>query len=260
MAQVLLLNPITTEKELIEQKTLAEILSCKSSYVANAKKNKVYNRKIKMFILPPETSSNEITKILSDFKIDDEIWLHCPKARENVKVSNYGRIAKVRPNGELRVYQLQYKEKRRTVRLSVMMADSKRKEITLARYVASAFLNYGVYIPENYAVVHKNGKKWDNSVANLEIIDMKDTCKYGDLSGRNKYVAKIDPWTKDIIDVYSSYHKAARDNYIACTCIRASARNNSEPIYGRFQWKEITEDEYYDIKEMLLTSREDLSI
>lgn len=258
MAQVLLLDPVTTKKELIDQVKLTEILSCKTTNICKAKRKKSYNRKIKMYLLPPDIQPKEITKILSEFKIEDEIWRNCIGTSDKVKISNYGRVAKIKPNGELMIYQPMLKKSDRIVQVRVPSDEGCRKHIYLARHVASVFLNGNEPIPKDKVVIHKNGNKWDNSVRNLEIVDREQTKMFAKLAGNNKYIAKINPWTKEIVDVYFSYYEAARMNSISHTCIRESVKNDSIPIYGRFQWKEITQDEYYELREQLFILRESI--
>lgn len=252
-SEVLLLDPITTKKERMKVDDLVDILCCSRSYILNTRRIRGFNKKINMFLLPIDIKSSEIEEILRNFKPYDEIWLDCKGLKKGIKVSNYGRIAHFKLNGNIKIYQLTTNKSGNRMVTRITLDNGKRKEVSPARYVATMFLNGGKLLPEDSMVVHKNRIKWDNRVSNLEILKRKESAKYGVLSRSNKYVAKVNPWTKEIVDVYVSYNEAGRQNNISGTCISESVKSNSELIYGRFQWAEITEEEYYDLKELLIS-------
>lgn len=246
----LLLNPVTTKKEYISSESLAEILECSVANVMNSKYKKRFHKGLNLYILPATTKQSDISKLINGFCLDDEIWKHDKSIGETILFSNYGRVAKINLDGSKRIYFLHEDKSRRTMICRITPRGGKRREIIPHRYVAKLFLNKGKDIGGEYMVIHKNGIKWDGRVGNLAIVKRsKWVPVFAKKSNKNKYVAKIDPFTNEIIDAYVSYNEAARMNHISAPSISEAIKRNKEPEFARFKWKQISEDEYYDIKE-----------
>lgn len=252
---ILLLNPISTKKEYTTSEALAEMLECSVSSIVNSKYRKRFHKSLNVYILPITIKQIEISKLINEFRPEDEIWKYDKTLGESIIFSNYGRVAKINADGSKRIYFLSESKSRRIMVCRITPKGGKRREIIPHRYVAKLFLNGGMDIAEDYMVIHKNGIKWDGHVGNLAIVKRS---KWGPVFGRktnrNKYVAKINPITNKIINVYSSYNEAAKDSNITSSSISEAIKKNREPQFAAFKWRQISEDEYYDIKESMLCS------
>lgn len=250
--EVLLVDPITTKREYVSTQYLADLLECSTTTIATNKCRRRFHKKMNFFILPTTIKQSEVSKLVNDFKIEDEIWKSDKSIGEHIVFSNYGRVAKLNKDGSKKIYFLTYKENRKTIVTRVLLKDGTRKEIRPYRNVAKLFLNNGEELSDDVMVIHKNGIKWDNHARNLDIITRSEgNANFSKMAKTNKYVAKINPFTNEILDVYRSYGEASRMNNISSAAISEFVRKNTEPEFARFKWRGITEEQYYDYKDDL---------
>lgn len=258
--ELLIVDPITTKKELINRDKLMKILDCTTSYISKCKRKSYYNSKIRAYILNSSTSVNEISEIISKHKIENETWVSSYLLPEYVKVSNYGRVARFFKNGKMRVYQSYSKASLKTaIVIKCPNAEGVPKETNKTRIVASAFLNGGEPLGSEQRVIHKSGNKWDDRVSNLEITDVAGSGRIGYIASKGKLsvpVAKVNPWNLDIVDVYPSMAKAAKENGLVRETVRLGTVEYPKSIYGRFLWKRLTKTQYEELYEELLDQKE----
>lgn len=70
-------------------------------------------------------------------------------------------------------------------------------------------------IPKGYCIIHKNGNKSDNCLANLKMVTVSETAIK---PSARKPVAKIDE-NENIIEIYPSIGEAAKKNFISYNAV-----------------------------------------
>lgn len=161
----------------------------------------------------------------------EEIWKKIPD-NEDYEVSNMGRVRHItylkpapNSNGYLRVGNCGNMTMR-----------------TVHRLVATLF----VPNPENKAQInHINGNKRDNRAENLEWVTQSENIRHGYALGLYKgaggkggwvKVAKCDPKTDEVIEVYESISEAARQVGVGNSTISGAIKGNLKTAKG-FKWK-----------------------
>jgi len=125
--------------------------------------------------------------------------------------------------------------------------DGIKYQLKVHRLVALKYLPNHNQLPQ---VNHKDGKKLNNHVDNLEWCDAKSNIRHAHKTGLadNKHLKKkvkqIDPITNNVIAKYSSYREASQATGILETNISAVCRNykpinRPEPrkTAGGFRWE-----------------------
>lgn len=258
MSEVLLLDAITTQKKMIDINILAELIDKDKYYINRIISRKSLVRSLSCYILKPEATIQEVRKCLSKFKPTEEVWRPCVLLSDDIVVSNYGRVAKILKDGTKSVYQGFVKKNNAKAGVLVKVPQKqpdgtiKCKDIAIGRLVATVYLNANQKIPTMLTAIHKDKNRWNNRVSNIEIVTRSEAGKYNRSEERTKHVAKICPWTNKIVDVYKSYAEAGRQNNLSRETIRQGANFEPKAMYGSHYWKNISEDEYYEIKEQLL--------
>ena len=144
--------------------------------------------------------------------VNSETWKTVDKEKfDNVKVSDMGRVkigSKIPIIGHDRCGYL-------AVGLNCKISG-KRKTVMVHRLVADTFLGPD----ENLVVNHKNGKKLDNRLANLEFVTKQQNSAHAHKTGlidstkKFKPVVRIDPSTDEITGYYKSVKQATIENNI----------------------------------------------
>lgn len=260
MSEVLLLDAVTTQKKIIEVDLLANLINADKYYINRIIKRQSLVRSLNCYVLHPDAKTSEVRHCLSKFKPAEEIWRPCVLLSDDVVVSNYGRVARILKDGTKSVYQGFLKKN--NVKLGVMVkvpqkminGNIQHRQISVGRLVATVYLNGNKKIPTELTAVHKDKNRWNNRVSNIEILTKSEAGKYNRSEERTRYVAKVCPWTGKIVDVYRSYAEAGRQNNLSRETIRQGANLKPKPMYGSHYWENISQDEYYELKEQLLDS------
>lgn len=207
--------------------------------ISNCKRiKKIKNNKKEQLLKPKMTESGQTYRlnkngqrlyyVVSNYFIEDlpnEIWKNVLGYESRYSVSNKGRIkSKINDN--------YYKDSNSTTRYKLLLklkktkhgyltiqlcGESGKKHFFVHRIVAIAFLDN----PNNYPQVnHKNAKKEDNRVENLEWVtknmNVKHACEMGlfwSPKGSNHYCAKL---TEDqVIEIRKLYDNGATYKTIA---------------------------------------------
>ena len=128
------------------------------------------------------------------------------------QVDKEGNVRRVFPSGKTRIMKPYHKKMSGSQRMVVKLTfNGKSKEEILLQIVAKTFLGE---CPKGYVPYHKNGCQLDNYVNNIAYISRQELGKITGASSKRQPVAKIDS-NGEIVDVYSSARKAARENYMS---------------------------------------------
>ena len=181
-----------------------------------------------------------------------EIWKPIKEFEGIYEVSNTGKIRsltrKVKMGRGYRIFEATIlkpqidKDGYFKVNLS---KNGKKKRFFVHRLVAEAFIEN----PNNFPVVnHKDGNKQNNHVDNLEWTTISENTKHAfrinlrkpHCGGTSKKVAKVDPSSNKIIEIYGSIKDAARKNNISDSCISDCAKGRLKTS-RKFKWVFISE-------------------
>lgn len=180
------------------------------------------------------------------YDIPGEIWKPVPYPEyEPMEASDYGRVRKLRTgrttkghnaNGYRNVSVLLMKAK-----LDSENNTKKKISILIHRLVAAAFLGRN----DDKVVNHKDGKKNNNYIENLEYLTHKENMQHAVDTGLHEY-KKTSVWNRkpviqydtkgNFLNEYSSKAEAQRKTGVAAQAI-TDACNGKYPTGGGFQWK-----------------------
>lgn len=132
------------------------------------------------------------------------------------RVSDTGRIQhQLKPGGEWREIRPTMNGLHRAV-AHLYRGDGTKVIVPVARLVADMWLGG---VPEGCCVIHRNGSKLDNDVANLKIVPRSEACRMSGTS-RRRAVEKVDK-RGNVVAVYRSVTEAAKKNYISQSAVSA---------------------------------------
>lgn len=258
MSEVLLLDAVTTQKKLIKVDVLTELIDKDKYYINRIISRKSLVRSINCYVLKPDATTTEMRECLKKFKPAEEVWRTSSMLRDDIVVSNYGRVARILKDGTRTIYQAFLKKHNPRLGVRVKLPQKrpdgtiKIVETPVGRLVARVYLNGDKQIPTGFVAIHKDKDRWNNRVSNLEILTSVEAGKYNRAAERARCVAKVSPWTGEIVDVYKSYAEAGRHNNMCRETIRQGANCEPKAMYGSHYWENISREEYYEIKERLL--------
>ena len=160
-----------------------------------------------------------IAEILSIDDLPNEIWKDIPGYKGFYQASNLGRIKRMAA-GKIREHIL--KQFRVGEYMSVgPSVNNVRTQRRVHRLVAMAFIPNPNRFP---CINHKDEKKLNNTVANLEWCDVKYNCNYGtsilrcsESRKNNKYSKKVEKVDRqgNIVAIYPSLKECKRNGYNA---------------------------------------------
>lgn len=113
--------------------------------------------------------------ILKFFDSSKEHFCFWPAAKDNILVSNKGRIINAVTGYEYK----QQKNPNGYMMINLHHATRGRKSMMVHRVVAETFFNYLGYDNYFYEVNHINGNKQDNSIENLEWLTRRENIDHG---------------------------------------------------------------------------------
>ena len=102
-------------------------------------------------------------------------------------------------------------------------ADGVKISVAVVNLMADAFMGGRL---EGYNIIHKNGCKYDNRLANLRFATKEETAQMS-ANNRRKPVVKM-LYDRTIVEVYPSATKAAKANYISLTSMCALCNGSFE--------------------------------
>lgn len=178
----------------------------------------------------------------------DEIWKDVVDYEGLYKVSSFGRVKRVESKVKTCLKNLNgvkiVKERIKTPIIinkyySVHLCkEGKTQQCRIHRLVAKAFIPN----PKNFPQInHKDENKLNNRVENLEWCSSKYNQNYGSRSykrihSNTKEIAKINPNTMEVVELYFSLMEASRKNNISFKAISRCANGKSKTS-GGFIWK-----------------------
>ena len=160
---------------------------------------------------------------------------HTIKGYEDYEITKSGRIRKKHHQKEFT-----FTPDKDGYSKTALRKDGKRHYLRAHRLVADTFIPN----PNNLPLVnHKNGKKDDNSVDNLEWVTYQQNVLHGfEVLGRkghnggtNKRVAKVDPITGEVISNYNSIAEANKAHGLKSVSINHVINGRSETAAG-YKW------------------------
>lgn len=167
--------------------------------------------------------------------IKEEVWKDVKGYDNLYQVSNFGNVKSLRRNVIMKpscdkdgYYQV------------ILWKDRIGKRFFIHRLVYETF--YG-FIPEGMVINHKNERKYDNRLSNLNAMTIKENINWGTRTVRAAHnrgyaVAQIDKGTGEVVNEYYSTREAARRTRLLQTSISACCRGKLKTT-GGFRWKYI---------------------
>lgn len=168
-----------------------------------------------------------------DIKV--EIWKDAKGYEGLYQVSNLGKVKSLRRNVIMKpscdkdgYYQL------------ILSNGKTRKRFFIHRLVYETFMGE---IPEGMVINHKNERKDDNCIFNLNALTVKENVNWGTRTIRQAHsrgyaVAQINKETGEIIDEFFSANEASKQTNIPQPSISACCRGELKTT-GGFIWKRI---------------------
>jgi hypothetical protein len=163
------------------------------------------------------------------------IWKKIP-GYENYEISTLGEIRKILKTKKKPKIMAQYKKK--GLYIVGLTRNGKKKEHRVHKIMQEVFMEE----PKPGQVLHhKNGIKIDNSLTNLEYISRQELGAKTGAKSRRKPVRKIDPKTKEVVDVYKSAREAGRKNFLSRQtitdyCNKLHKKKKIAPDGYKYEW------------------------
>ena len=159
--------------------------------------------------------------------MNNETWLPVAGYENLYEVSSLGRVRSLVSGRVMRPAKNRYGY------LKVnLYKNGKHKTHTVHRLVATAFLENPLNLPQ---VNHKNERKDDNRVENLEWCDARYNCTYGSLADRVREVYQYDLDGAPVA-CYPSVMEAERQTGVNSGAITLCA-NRKRKTQGGYQWR-----------------------
>jgi hypothetical protein len=181
-----------------------------------------------------------------------EIWKPIEGYEDSYEISNLGRVRSVdrfTPTWNGQVFKKGViktpKEDKDGYYKVWLSKESKKRPFFVHRLVAKAFIPN----PHDFPIVnHIDGDKKNNVPSNLEWCTRSHNDKHAfqhglrvpSDGGTSKPVAKIDPNSEAIIEIYRSISEAARKNDVTTSMIWSAANGKSRTAKG-FKWAFVSE-------------------
>lgn len=168
----------------------------------------------------------------------DIAWKDIPNYEGLYKVSNMGDIFGLKRNKMLT--PCNGKDGYKILKLC---KNGNIKTVYIHRVVASVFLGSA---RDGMQVNHINGIKEDNRASNLEYCTLHQNLIHSYKLGLKKIypIAKLDPFTLDVIDIYDSKSKCARANKCSISEVTIACRKNK--VFKGFRWRQLENATFND--------------
>lgn len=201
-------NPTTNFKKNMTFKELNELtkLSASDLDIIMQSKTRLANLG---FILPANTPEEVFDKLFLE-EHDNEEWVSVKRYSGNYEVSNYGRVRKIKANGE-KGPTLKNHTRGRNKSFSVQLTLSGKKKWELVhRLVAEHFLEN--FDPEK-DVFHIDGDYTNNYYLNLNCIERAELGRICSIKARDKKpkIICIDAATGKTLGIYNSTREVERE-------------------------------------------------
>ena len=150
---------------------------------------------------------------------------------EWVNIDGYKYVYQINTEGQVRwldAYGIAhivrpYTAGQKRTRITMTRADGVKISVAVVNLMADAFMGGRL---EGYNIVHKNGCKYDNRLANLRFATKEETAQMS-ANNRGKQVVKM-LYDRTVVEVYPSATKAAKANYISLTSMCALCNGSFE--------------------------------
>ena len=162
--------------------------------------------------------------------MEKEIWKEIPGCEGQYQASNFGRIRSLKYN---KVHILNPGRSGSGYYIVKLYLNNVAKNLSIHRLVWIAFNGP---IPEGLEINHRNEKKDDNSLANLELVTRKENNNYGtriarSAKKRSKPVIQLDK-NGNFIKEWSCSQEIQRQLGYLASYIRSCCRNVLRTAYG----------------------------
>lgn len=201
-------NPTTNFKKNLTFKELSELtkLSASDLDIVMQSKTRLPNLG---FILPSNTPEEVFDELFLE-EHPNEIWTNVKRIGGSYEVSNYGRVRKIKPNGDKGpVLKNHTRGGNKSFSVQLTLSGKKKWEL-VHRLVAEHFLEN--FDPEKY-VFHIDGDYTNNYYLNLNCTDRSELGRKCSIRARDKKtkIVCIDAETGKTIGIYSSTREVERE-------------------------------------------------